>query len=127
MKGGGERREKNPLCNGPWPGLYYSCHGASCLQANDAERRKNDRLKEKERERKKDPTRVDTAIYRKKKRGSCLNCKAAKVSSGQEPGTQSGPRPVTIPGFWPELTLLALWFRQEPPPFITVNSGVRPS
>ena len=21
----------------------------------------------------------------------------------------------TIPGFWPELTLLALWFRQEPP------------
>ena len=32
----------------------------------------------------------------------------------------------TIPGLWPELTLLALWFRQEPP-FITVNSGVRPS
>ena len=29
------------------------------------------------------------------KGGSCLNCKAAKVSSGQEPGTQSGPRPVT--------------------------------
>ena len=27
--------------------------------------------------------------------GSCLNFKAAKVSSGQEPGTQSGPRPVT--------------------------------
>ena len=31
-----------------------------------------------------------------------------------------------IPGSWPELTPLALWFRQEPP-FITVNSGVRPS
>ena len=31
-----------------------------------------------------------------------------------------------IPGPWPEPTLLALWFRQEPP-FITVNSGVRPS
>ena len=31
-----------------------------------------------------------------------------------------------IPGPWPELTPLALWFRQEPP-FITVNSGVRPS
>ena len=32
----------------------------------------------------------------------------------------------TIPGLWPELTLLALGFRQEPS-FITVNSGVRPS
>ena len=24
---------------------YYRCHGASCMQANDAEGRKNDRLK----------------------------------------------------------------------------------
>ena len=31
-----------------------------------------------------------------------------------------------IPGPLPELTSLALWFRQEPP-FITVNSGVRPN
>ena len=31
-----------------------------------------------------------------------------------------------IPGPWPELTPLALWFRQEPP-FFTVNSGVHPS
>ena len=31
-----------------------------------------------------------------------------------------------IPGPWLELTPLALWFKQEPP-FITVNSGVRPS
>ena len=29
------------------------------------------------------------------KGGSYLNCKAAKVSSSQEPRTQSGPRPVT--------------------------------
>ena len=46
--------------------LDIICHGASCLQANDAEGRKNDRLKEKERERRKDPTGVDTAIYNKK-------------------------------------------------------------
>ena len=32
-----------------WPGHFiYKCHGASCLQANDAEGRKNDQLKEKE-------------------------------------------------------------------------------
>ena len=31
-----------------------------------------------------------------------------------------------IPGPWPELTPLALRFRQEPP-FITINNGVRPS
>ena len=31
-----------------------------------------------------------------------------------------------IPGPWPELTLLALRFRQEPS-FITVNNGVRPN
>ena len=37
-----------------------------------------------------------TPLFTGKKRGSCLNCKAAKVSSGQEPGTQSGPRPVTV-------------------------------
>ena len=45
----------------------YYCHGASCMQANDAEGRKDDRLKEKERERRKDPTGVDTAIYSKKR------------------------------------------------------------
>ena len=71
------------------------CHGASCMQANSAEGRKDDRLKEKERERRKDPTRVDTAIYRKKG-GSCLNCKANNANSGYEPGTLSGPRPVTV-------------------------------
>ena len=39
----------------------------------------------------------------------------------------TGPGPdYIIPGPWPELTPSALWFRQEPP-FITVNSGVRPS
>ena len=36
------------------------------MQANDAEGRKNDRLKEKERERRKDPTKVSTTIYRKR-------------------------------------------------------------
>ena len=46
--------------------MTYACHGASCMQANGAEGRKNDRLKEKERERRKDPTGVDTAIYSKK-------------------------------------------------------------
>ena len=40
------------------------------MQANDAKGQKNDRLKEKERERRKDPTGVDTAIYSKKKRGA---------------------------------------------------------
>ena len=55
------------------------------MQANGAEGRKDDRLKEKERERRKDPTGVDTAIY-SKKGGSCLNHKANGVSSGQGPG-----------------------------------------
>ena len=36
------------------------------MQANGAEGRKDDRLKEKERERRKDPIGVDTAIYSKK-------------------------------------------------------------
>ena len=31
--------------------FLYSCHGASCMQANDAEGRKNDRLKKEEKER----------------------------------------------------------------------------
>ena len=39
--------------------------------------------------------------------------------------TRGGPDDI-IPGPWPELTPLALWFRQEPP-FIIVNNGVRPS
>ena len=56
-------------------------HGASCLQANDVEGRKDDRLKEKERERKENLTRMSTIIYRKKG-GSCLNCRANNVSSG---------------------------------------------
>ena len=56
------------------------------MQANNAEGRKDDRLKEKERERRKDPTGVDTAIYSRKRGGSCLNHKANGVSSGQGPG-----------------------------------------
>ena len=31
-----------------------------------------------------------------------------------------------IPGPWPELTPLALWFKQEPP-FFTINNGVHPN
>ena len=46
--------------------ILPNCHGASCMQANGAEGRKDDRLKEKERERRKDPTGVDTVIYSKK-------------------------------------------------------------
>ena len=42
------------------------CHGASCMQANDAEGRKDDRLKKEEREREEDLTRVGTFIYNEK-------------------------------------------------------------
>ena len=64
------------------------------MQANDAEGRKErsieegKRRKEKEREgkRRKGLTRANTAIYSKKKGGSCLNRKANGVSSGQGPG-----------------------------------------
>ena len=43
------------------------CHRASCMQANDAEGRKNDRLgKERRRERRKGLTRANTAIYSNK-------------------------------------------------------------
>ena len=59
--------------------LTAACHGASCMQANGAEGRKNDRLKKEERERRKDLTRVNTTIYRKKG-GSCLNCKANNLA-----------------------------------------------
>ena len=45
------------------------------MQANGAEGRKDDRLKEKERESKESLIRVSTGIYRKKG-GSCLNWKA---------------------------------------------------
>ena len=44
----------------------HRCHGASCMQANGAKGRKNDRLKKEEKERKKDLTRVGTLIYNKK-------------------------------------------------------------
>ena len=50
------------MANKPW------CHGASCMQANDAEGRKNDRLKkEREGKRRKGLTRANTAIYNKKR------------------------------------------------------------
>ena len=55
--------------------LKLICHGASCFKQMVPKTKRNDRLKEKERERRKDLTRVSTTIYRKKG-GSCLNCKA---------------------------------------------------
>ena len=61
------------------------CHGASCLQANDAEGRKTIDWGRKEGERRKGLTRANTVIY-SNKGGSCLNRKANRVSSGQRPG-----------------------------------------
>ena len=40
----------------------YICHGASCMQVNDAEGWKNDQLKKEEREKKEDLIRVGIFI-----------------------------------------------------------------
>ena len=66
-------------------GIKSKCHGASCMQANDAEGRKTIDWGRKEGERRKGLTRANTAIY-SYKGGSCLNYKANRVSSGQRPG-----------------------------------------